>query len=69
MKEFNHIQTAPSSTWIITHNLNSESVAVGVNTYQNGELTVTVPYSILYDVDMITIEFNDEQTGTARIVV
>ena len=68
MSEYNHTQTVPDATWIITHNLNSDIVAVGVNTYQDGILTVTIPFSILYDIDMITIEFTAPQTGTARIV-
>lgn len=69
MAEYNHNQTSSSASWVITHNLNSDSVVVDAIVNEGGNLEKILPQDINVDsVNQITITFSAARSGRARIV-
>ena len=69
MSSYNHNQVSASASWVITHNLNSDSVVVDVMVDNGGNLEKILPQDIRVDtVNQITVTFSSTQTGRARIV-
>lgn len=69
MSEHNHTQTVSSSSWTITHGLNSSTVAVDVMIDDGGNLEKIIPANIVHtDDNNLTVTFSSAQTGRARVV-
>jgi len=69
MSEFNHSQTVAASSWAISHNLNSDTVAVDVMIDNGGNLEKILPANVEHtDNNTLTVTFSSAQTGKARIV-
>jgi hypothetical protein len=67
---FNYTQSTPSTSWVITHNLNIENgPAVDVSVNYNGSLQKIIPSSIVAtSADVVTITFTTAYSGVARLV-
>jgi len=67
MATFKHAQTAPSTSWVIQHNLGYvPNVDVMVN--YGGNLEKILPKTVIAnDVNTITVEFSSAQTGMATL--
>ena len=69
MDAYNHIQSSGSATWTVTHNLNTDAVAVDVFIDYGGNLTKVLPLDVVAtDVNTLTITFSSSQTGKARVI-
>ena len=69
MAEYNHNQTSSSASWVINHNLNSDSVVVDVMVNDGGDLEKVLPANVqINTVNQITVTFSQAWTGRARIV-
>lgn len=69
MDVYNHTQSSPNSTWTVTHNLNTDAVAVDVFIDYLGNLEKILPLDIVVtDSNTLTITFTTSQTGKARII-
>ena len=69
MLEYNHTQSTPSTTWTITHNLNTTSVVTDTSINFGGNLEKILPLNVvLTDANTLTVTFSSAQTGKVRIV-
>lgn len=69
MAEYNHEQTGAGTTWTITHNLGTATVAVDTFIDNGGNLEKILPLSVEHtNNNTLTITFSVAQTGRARIV-
>ena len=69
MSEYNHIQTIPSSTWTIGHNLDVVDTINDVMVDTGAGLEKVLPNDVVHTNDnTLTITFTGNKTGRARIV-
>lgn len=69
MQTYDHEQVSGSTTWTISHNLNSDAVAVDVFIDNGGNLEKIIPLSIeATDDNTITVTFSSSQTGWAHVI-
>lgn len=68
LKSYQHIQSTPADTWVISHNLGITPV-VDVFVYVDGVLTKILPQSIeITSSNVVTVNFSSLFTGQARII-
>lgn len=67
---YNYTQSAPASTWVITHNLNLASGPVmDIAVYVNSVLTKIIPNSVTIDnANQVTVTFTKPYAGIARCI-
>ena len=69
MQAYNHDQASGSSAWVVSHNLNTDAVAVDVFIDFGGNLEKILPLSVdVTDNNTLTINFSSAQTGEARVI-
>jgi len=69
MQTYDHNQSASSASWVISHSLNTDAVAVDVFIDSGGNLVKIIPQDVVAtDINTITVTFSSAQTGKARIV-
>ena len=64
---FEHHQSTPSTTWVVTHNLKRKPI-VDVYIYVAGEQTRVLPSITYDDLSTCTISFTDPQSGFAAFI-
>lgn len=65
---YNHIQSTPSNSWVVTHNFNSEVVTECIIDI-NGTKERAYPYDIVkVDSNTVRFDFTEPQTGAVRIM-
>lgn len=65
---YTHIQSTPSTTWIVEHNLDKTSVAVDAQLNVNGNIVVAIPKDvIIIDNNTVHIVWQIPRSGTARV--
>jgi hypothetical protein len=63
---FQYTQEAPSTMWVVQHNLNIAPV-VETYVYVDGTLRKILPAEVeITDLNTVTIHFSEAQTGVAR---
>jgi hypothetical protein len=67
MTTLTHIQSTPSSTWTITHNLNSY-VACDTRTYDGPALVKTLAANMTQTLNVLTVTWSSAQTGEVTYV-
>jgi len=69
MLSYNHVQSIPSSAWVINHNLNTTTTVSDVSVMISGTLTKIIPQSVEHaDNNTLIITFSSNKTGYARIL-
>lgn len=69
MQTYDHNQTASSATWTISHNLNTDAVAVDVFINFGGNLEKVIPASVeATDNNTVTVTFSSARSGRAHVV-
>lgn len=67
--QYQHSQTSSSSSWVVTHNLNTPGIVIDVMVDNLGVLEKIIPLDITMTSDnVVTINFSTPFTGKARIV-
>lgn len=65
---YQHVQTTPSTTWVVAHNLGVNPIA-DINAYDNGLLTKAFPLSVdQTDLNTTTITWSSPRTGFVTCV-
>lgn len=66
---FNHTQTTSSSTWTISHNLNTTAIVIDVFVDDSGDLKKILPNTVVHtDDNTCTVTFTSNRTGRARVI-
>jgi hypothetical protein len=66
---YNHIQSDPSNSWTITHNLNTTAVNLDVVILDDNLNKKILPGNIItQDNNTIIVTFTTEHTGSARVI-
>ncbi len=64
-----HIQSSNSTTWVITHNLNTTAPVVDCWVDDNGSLSKIIPLSVVATSSIIcTINFTVAKSGEAILI-
>jgi len=72
MQTYTHTQGSGSTTWTVTHNFNSDAVAIDVfvdDGPNSPSYDKILPDTVIRtDVNTITVTFSSSRTGVARVV-
>lgn len=69
MQTYDHNQASGSSSWVINHDFDTDSVAIDVFVDNGGDLEKILPADVVASSDnTLTITFSSAQTGWARVI-
>ena len=69
MDAYDHTQGASDTTWTISHNLNTDAVAVDVFINNGGNVEKVLPLTVTATSNnTLTVTFSTAQTGYARVI-
>ena len=64
---YEHVQSSPSATWVVTHNLNRLPI-IDVYVDSEGQKTRILPQITHTNANSCTIVFSEPQTGFAALI-
>lgn len=69
MKSYTHYQVEPSTSWVITHNLNVVPSISDVITDTNGSSQKIYPLNVVHtNNNILTLTFSFPRTGSVRLI-
>lgn len=69
MLTYNHTQTVPATTWVVTHNFGTPVVVTDAFVTVGGIPEKILPQSVVItDSNTLTVVFSTNEVGTVRVV-